>query len=169
MSNVANKDYMVTAFDEVVTKNGHRIELQKSRRQVAERYAKDVMRGRVGRPEQTLVSEGLALFDRFVKPERDRRRKGRHGFAEQIAKSLLGNSEPVLDLAVPLGDGTDKILRYWSIADWKESVAVRNRAADDAAESAAEHEKYAEIVIEALAEGSTEFTGDLFTSKKRAA
>ena len=164
----ADKEYTLVVWNRIVAEHGaEAVVLAESRSAFAAEYQRDVMSGAVARPEVSLLAEGEALFDKHVLRERDRRRKGKHGFAENIATSLLGNLEPTLDLAVPVGDGTDKLLRYWTVDDWQESINVRNRAAADVVDSAREHEGYASVVIAALKIANGGFTGDLF--EKRAA
>lgn len=166
----ADKEYSLVVFDRIVADHGaEAVKLKESRSEFAAEYQRDVMAGRVARVEQSLLTEGEALFDRYVRPERDRRSKGKHGFAENIAASLLGNEEPMLDLAVPVGDGTDKILRFWSHSDWDNSIRVRDRQAQDAVEAADEHRAYARTVIAALVDAGAAYTGELFTEQEKAA
>ena len=162
----ADKEYTLIVWNRIVADHGtDAVQLADSRAEFAAEYQRDVMAGKVTRPEMSLIAEGEALFDKHVIRERDRRRKGRHGFAENIANSLFGTDDPLLDIAVPVGDGTDKVLRFWTIDDWRESIRVRERAATDAAESAAEHAKHANSVIVALANEGGGYTGDLFSAK----
>ena len=161
-----DKEYTLTVWNRLVAEHGaDPVQLADSRAQFATEYQRDVMAGRVTRLERSLIAEGEALFDKHVRPERDRRAKGKHGFAENIANSLLGNEDPHLDLAVPLGNGSDKTLRYWTREDWYDSIKVREKSAQDTVDAAAEHKMYAMRVIESLAHSNAAYTGQLFERK----
>lgn len=166
----ANKEYSISTFDRLTAEHGSEsVPLANSRVAFRHQYKRDVMSGNIERVELTLDSEADTLWDRYVRPERERRAKGKHGFAENIARSLLGSEDPHLDLAVRIGDGTDKVLRYWTTEDWMYSIRVREKDAQDAVDASQEHKNYAMRVVESMRENSAQFTGDLFSSGKRAA
>lgn len=164
----ADKEYTIATYDRLTAEHGaDSVQLADSRKAFQKQYKRDVLSGKVSRDEMTLDDEAGMKFDRWVRPERDRRAKGRHGFAENIATSLLGNVDPHLDLAVPIGDGTDKVLRYWTRRDWLYSIQVRERAVQDAADSSDEHKGYALQVIESLDLTEALYTGDLFDASAK--
>lgn len=142
--------------------------VEKSRDAVAHAYADAVEKDEQTRRKIDLVEEGRMWFDREVGPLRTSRRSSLKRDAEYIRDALtpgatmLGTDDPIFDQAYPLGNGSDKTLRYWTTADWMGSVQERTQKAKDATDAAEEFNEVAKVIVTAMTERGVTQTGRLF-------
>lgn len=142
--------------------------LEKCRDAVATAYADAVESGTADRWTPDLVTEGRALFNQFIEPERERRRTSvkrswRNLLDALSGETILGRDDPALALAYPIGDGTDKTLFYWTAEDFQAATMERFRNAAAATEAAAEFDReYASAFIAAMKRRNVAYFGALF-------
>ena len=162
-----DKQWFIDTFDRLVSEHPDEgMTVEKARDAMSHAYLDAIERGEQ-RYQDSLMDEGRALFDRFVGPARDGRRRTFKNctlfLIDALSDStLLGVEDPVLDQAFPLGDGTDKTLRYWTSDDWAASVTERYRNAASATAAAAEFDVRAQTIITALRTTGSRQTGDLY-------
>lgn len=167
---MTDKSWFIEQFDAFVTSsNDDGAPLEKSRDAVAQAYVDGVESGELPRWQSELKDEGRALFDRLVKPVREQRKSSMRKDAEYLVDALndatvLGESDPVLDQAFPLGDGRDKTLRYWTRDDWRAAATERYRNAAAVTEAARRFDEAAELIAQALASRGVNTTGALFAA-----
>lgn len=143
--------------------------VDKSRDAVATAYAEGVRHGRIERRRLELETEGRELFDRLVMPERDHRRASFRVSARYLVdaitdQTVLGEQDPVLDQAYPIGDGTDKTLRYWNPEDWNTSRTIRYRQAAEHTRAAQEWDvQVVSPIVAAMRQCGARRTEDLLT------
>lgn len=170
MTNYA--DWFAEAYDRAIAAAGvDGLPLEKTRDTLANAYADAVESGDIERYQTDPFSEGKRLFDAYVSPVRDKRKRSMKKQCEYLVAALVGNPEEeanidaLLDVAFPVGraDGTDKALRYWSADDWATSRTERYRNAADAARAAQDYDiDVVEPVISAINRRGVRVTGDLF-------
>ncbi len=165
-----DKQWFVEQFDRYISSNtDDGAELAKSKDAVAHAYADAVESGEIERWQADVFTEGLALFDRHVKPIRERRKSAMRRDVEYLIDALkdgtmLGADDPVLNQAFPLGDGRDKTLRFWTAEDWRSATTERYRNAAAVTGAARRFdEELADLIVRALAGRGVNTTGDLFT------
>lgn len=157
-------------FDSVVRASGlDGLPLKESREQVALLYEDAIRSGSIVRPEIDLFTEGKALFNSIVEPERDKRTTRLQKTAQHLVEALnddtvLGRDDPALHLAYKLGDrdGTDKILTAWTPDDWQNAIMVRYRGAAEATEKAKEFDTVATEIVAVMYRRGAHTTADLF-------
>ncbi len=167
---MTDKVWFIEQFDRFVTDNGDDgATVEKSRDAVAQAYVDGVESGQFARWASELKDEGRALFDRLVKPVREQRKSTMRRDAEYLADTLagetvLGEADPVLDQAFPLGDGRDKTLRFWTAEDWRTAVTERYRNAAAVTEAARRFDESADAIVRAMTGRGVKTTGELFSS-----
>lgn len=163
------RDWIIDRYDEFVGSEGDDGALvEKSRDAVAHAYADAVESGAISRPTVDLVTEGRSLFNSHAGRAREQRRVSMKNSAAHLLDALLGETvlgadDPALGLAYPLGDGTDKVLRLWTVDDWQAAKDERYRNAAAATGAAADFDSnVASEFIAALRKRGKRTTGDLF-------
>lgn len=162
------REWFVTGYDTDVADTGDAgAAVAKSRDARAHAYADAVEAGDLPAHRMDLVDQGRDLFDRFVTPERERRRTAMRGSAGHLVDALrgdtvLGAEDPVLARAYPLGTGLDKTLNRWTAEDWRAASTERYRNAASVTAAAREFDGSAETIITALQERGLTTTGELF-------
>lgn len=164
---MSDRNWFVDHYDALGDDVPEGAELEKLRDSVAHGYADGVESGDIARHHDDLVSEGRALFDRWVKPTREQRKSSLRRDAAYLGDCLaggtiLGTDEPVLMQMFPLGDGRDKTLRNWSPEDWRNAARERFRNAADVTAAAADFDEHAERMAKAIESARVVTTGDLF-------
>lgn len=166
------KDWFIQTHDQYVNNEGAEPSTpEKSRDNAAHAYMAGVESGGLLPEVPDLISEGRALFDRYVMRERDRRRESIRRSAEDVLDAFerstaMSEMDPLLSLAYPLGDGTDKALRYWTREDWEAASIERFRNAASATAAADEFDRLAQRVIYALTNQGAATVGALFPEPK---
>ncbi|GAB2906763.1 hypothetical protein GCM10027047_01230 [Rhodococcus aerolatus] len=164
---MTDAQWFLDRYDEAVAESGSDgTEPHKVRDQVAQRYCDDVETGRITPVQDDLVTQGRNLFDRVVKPERDRRRSSmRRTMGDLLdainGETILGTADPKLDQAFALGDGRDKSLRHWTVDDWQAATTERYRNAAQATASASTFDEGAAQIVSAIRRSGVRTTGDL--------
>ena len=167
MSHV-DQQWFIDAYDKAVDDAGDEgSSVKETRETVADMYEKGVESGEFARLNDDIHDEGLALFDRYVRPRREQRKKHLQTDMEYIVdcindETILGQDDPQLNVAYPLGDGRDKILRTWTAGDWRNSAMTRYRKAAEATASASIFDDLATRIAETMVIRGAIKTGDLF-------
>lgn len=162
-----DREWFIREYDRIVAEQSDQgMTVEKMRDALSHRYADAVERGE-SRYVDDIVDEGRALTNRFVSPVRDARRMSFRKNVGDIIDALngdtiLGRDDPRLDQAFPIGDGTDKTLRYWSADDWTDATTERYRNAASATASAAEFDELSQVIVGALRSRNVRLTGELF-------
>lgn len=164
-----DKVWFVEQFDAIVAAGGANGSVfEKSRDAVVHRYIDGLDSGEFDAYESDRVSETRGLFDRLVKPVRDHRKSSMRKSAEYLIDALndatvLGNDDPALAQAFPLGNGRDKTLKFWTSDDWRAAATERYRNAAAVTEAARSFDALADLIAAALIRRGVNTTGDLFT------
>lgn len=165
---MTGREWFIEAFDRFIGSEGQDgAELEKSRDAVAQVYVDGVESGQIERWRDDITDEARALFDRWVKPERSRRRqtmlKSARAIVDALAgETILGPDDPILQLAFPLGDGRDKRLALWTEDDWSESSVERFRNAASVTSAAADYDLAVQEIRAAFRKRDASTTRDLF-------
>lgn len=165
---IPDKQWFIEAYDRAAREEGAAASPEKLRDIVARWYAEGVDLGKLERPKRTVDDEGRAYAKLYVGPERERRRTAilRDGawlLSALRDETILGRDDPHLDMAYPVGDGTDKTLRSWTVDDWNRSRTERYAKAQQATDAARRYDD--EVVTPAIREMQTRgavMFGDLF-------
>lgn len=161
-----DKQWFIEAYDEIVADEAEGIGFSKARDQVAHAYANAVQSGDELADELSDVEIGRLLFDQNVRPERDHRKMSFRKHIEYLL-AWLDDPEstivrpPELDLAMPVGNGVDKILGKWTVDDWRTATTERYRNASDVTAAARDFDDQARLVMARLIESGAQFTEDL--------
>lgn len=167
------REWFIRQFDEYIAGEVAGSGVEKSRDGVAHAYNDAVEAGELKRQRSNLIDEGRELFNRYVLPAREARRNGIRTAAQPILDALnddtiLGLNDPVLSQAYPIGDGTDKTLRNWTVDDWTVSTNERYRNAARVTAAAKEYdEEVATPIIKALRRFERLTTGELLANERR--
>jgi hypothetical protein len=163
-----DREWFIRTYDAFISEAGEDgVALEKSRDALATAYA-DAVESGADRWTPDLVSEGRALFNQFVAPERERRRtsvkKSWRSFLDALnGDTILGRDDPALAHAYPIGDGSDKKLFFWTPEDFQTAAMERFRNAAAATEAAAEFDReYSSVFITAMKRRSVPYFGALF-------
>lgn len=168
--NAEHAEWITQTYDDIVAEAGEDgMSVKEIREQVAQRYEEAIRTGELSRGDIDLYSEGLGLFDRIVRPTRDSRKSKMQREMETIVavcnnETILGQEDPMLDMAFPLGDGRDKILRLWNGDDLQSAAMTRYRKAAEATASAAIFDELASMIRQNLAARGVRNIGGLFGS-----
>ena len=169
---VTNEEWMLETYDRIVAESGpDGITLKEVRDRAAQEYEEAIASGEIERPDVDLYAEGLANFDRVVRPKRQSRKSAFHNDIETITAALnddtiFGGEDPILDIAYPLGtsDGRDKVVRFWTAEDWDSASMTRYRNAAEVTAAAQIFDEQASIISARLRSTGVFTTGGLFTS-----
>jgi hypothetical protein len=165
---MTDREWFIETYDAAVDETGDDgASLEKARDVVAHEYAEAVESGAQPRHAPDLVEEGRILFNEFIGAERKRRKES---MREQVAYLLDAFEsedgayvDPILAQAYPLGDGTDKALRYWNADDWGGARTTRYRKAAEATKAADLFDRETvDPMLDAMRSRNARTTGDLF-------
>lgn len=166
---MVDKAWAVSVHDEIVSEHGT-ITVREARTEFASRYAADVAAGRIKRQKRSLEQEAEAMFDRFVMPNREARRKSMQRDFEYITDSLFGigdgaTLDPIMAAAYPTGTGHDKTLREWSLEDIEMARTVRYRMAAEQTAAAAEFDQTTQAIVDAMKAAGAATIGALVSKR----
>lgn len=166
--------WIVDVYDEFVSKNTTGCTVEQSRDAVAKAYVVAVEAGDMPRWLDDLETEGRQLFNRLVLPERERRKGTLVRQLEWIVDAILhatvlGDVDPMLDRAFPLGDGSDKALRHWTADDLTTAITERYRSAAATTAAAREFDRHAQDVKDLMYSRSATEIGGLLGPSEAAA
>jgi len=165
---MTNRQWFIDQYDHIVAEAGDDgSEVDKTKDAVMHKYADGVETGDIERYTTNVTAEARALFDQFVKPERDRRRNEMRKSVEYLLDALmdgtiLGVNDPKLDLSYAVGDGRDKTLRLWTQDDWQSATTARYRNAAQVTKAASAFDDDATRIVHAMQARGVRKTGDLF-------
>lgn len=168
---MTSEEWIEREYDRIVTEHGDEgITVKEARELAAQCYENAVRLGEVSREDEDLYRDGLQLFDRVIRPLRQRRKAALQNDMDTIVAALndetiLGCDDPVLHVPYPLGttDGRDKVLSVWTREDWRQAAMTRYRnAAEVTAAAQAFDERAGAIADRMLAKGAST-TGELFS------
>lgn len=150
-----DKQWFINAYDRAAREEGAASTPEKLRDAVARLYAEGVDLGKLTRVQRTVDDEGRDLAAKYVNVERGRRRTsiledGAHLLAALRDETILGRNDPYLDMAYPIGDRTDKTLRFWTSADWGRSRKERHANSEKVRAAAIRYDE--EVVTPMIAE-----------------
>lgn len=166
------RDWSVEHFDRIVSVAGEGgSKVSETRELFISDFVQAIQSGDLRLPVRDLEEEGRAAFERYVEPERQRRKTSLRATMEYIVDCLnddtiLGTNDPALDMAFLVGDGRDKILRLWLDSDWELFIMARYRNAADVTAAAAADDRLAQKILDALRGRGLKFTGDLVEGAK---
>jgi hypothetical protein len=134
---------------------------------VEARVSRAIMSGEIAPIELTQRDAILLRMQLVLPKERKRRRssfpKDLEYLGDAIANPLeAANMDAILSRAMPLGDGTDKVLACWNGRDYERAVKVRYRNAADATAKAAQFDNLTMPILDALDSRHAHTTRDLF-------
>lgn len=162
-----NASWFVRTYDQIVNEAGpDGQDTEKNRDAVAHAYADAVETGEIERYAADLVEEGRDLFNKTVMPRRSSRRNLMRQSMENLlavikGEALLDDTDPILEWAFPLGEGSDKTLRYWTVEDWMTAWTVRFSKAAQASTAADEFYQLAKEIVTAMKRNGAAMTGAL--------
>lgn len=162
---IDENDWFSHAYDEVVGSEVDGIGRDKLRDELAHGYLNAVERGEVRLPSEMDMARAKA--DQYLRPIRKGRTESFRRDIQNLLEALhdetiLGVDDPRLQQAVPVGDGKDKRLSYWTVQDWMTAVKVRQRNVQRAAEAATDFTEIAEAMVGEMARRNVRTTGDMY-------
>jgi hypothetical protein len=168
---VTSEEWIEREYDRIVAEHGEDGATQKESRELAaQRYEDAVRCGEVERESEDLYREGLHLFDRVIRPLRNRRKTSLQNDMDTIVAALndetiLGNEDPILHVPYPMGttDGRDKVLSMWTREDWRQSSMTRYRNAAEVTLSAQAFDERAAVISDRMLAKGAATLGDLFS------
>lgn len=158
-------EHAVHLYDqEVAATDDDGISTSDALKAAAAQLAKDFATGRMKQLDIGNEDAALWIMQQAIRPARTARKaKIITDFwylQEWLTEpSMLSSIDPILDLAIPIGNGNDKTLRYRVEEDYVEAVTRRYRNASDVTAKAREFDD-ATIGVRSLLAGRR--TGDLF-------
>lgn len=166
----ADTQWVTDTYDRLVNESpgDEGLQLKEAREAFATTYEDAVRTGALERPDFDLYAEGQAIFGNVIAPLR----QGRKAIFRQEMQflidalndqTILGREDPRLAHAFPLGNGRDKTLSEWTVADFRESSTVRRQKIAELTEAAALHEDLVETLTAALRSRGAVKVGDAFT------
>lgn len=159
--------WFINKYDLYVESVGGAVPLEQTREALDEAYRAAVNAGEITRAVVTMRDESRQMTREHIEPLRNRRRTALFNdgllFVAVIeGETLLGDDDPYLGLAYPLGDGTDKTLRYWTAEDWESSVLERYRNAAAVTDAARRYDvELASKMVAALRAAGVRTTGEI--------
>lgn len=164
---MTEEQWFIDAYDEVVQSEPDGVELAKIKHEVGLRYEDAVESGEIERDAPALSAEGEDKFDKYIPPARRSRkavfRRDLGNLLDALnGETVLGEDDPRLDQAFPIGDGRDKTLRYWSVDDFQNALSVRYAKAADSMDAADGFAKIAREVIRQMSAHNARMFGRLF-------
>lgn len=153
------------AYDQIVGDETAGIEQDKLRDALAHDYLYAVERGEI--EPQSAMDLARAKADQYMRPIRRRRKASFRKDIEHLLSALndetiLGSDDPRLQQAVPVGNGVDKKLAFWTAEDWMTAVNVRQQNVQRAAEAATELSELATSAIREMTSRNAVMFGDLY-------
>ena len=139
---MSNEFWVINNYDSLVKESGtDGLTFEHSRKLLAEKWAVEVEAGILLPERPDLVTEGLHIVERYLKPLRAVRRNKMRNIVERIVLSESVDNDTLqvfLKDSFPLGtqDGRDKALWFWGREDFTTSVKMRYRKAVESAEAA---------------------------------
>lgn len=147
---------IVEAYDEVVTSHGaEQVQLTDVLDETVQAVKKKMMSGEIEMLEASLDDS----IRRLVSPEVEKTRKHRRASFKKNVLYLLdalrapddaANLEPLFRMAMPLGNGFDKVLGYWVPQDFERATMVRYRNAADVTREAQEFDMAADLLVQEM-------------------
>lgn len=164
---IIDKDWLIATYEDVVSQSGDEgMGNDDVRTEVARRYEAAVTGGELPPPDINLIDLGLMRFDKVIAKERRKRgvklRDDIKFLADTLFTAEAGDVDPILALAVPLGDGRDKTLRFWSADDWMAATTIRYRNAAKVTAAAAAFDETSQRIRSAMRARDVQRTEDLF-------
>ena len=161
-----DRQALVDTYDEVVSDLGTPT-VAEGRDAFVAKYEQGVLEGRIKQQEFTLRDEALAAYRQIVEPERQKRRGTFLANLENITNTVLGHGDgegmdPMLRLAFPVSDGTDKTLGAWTTDDFDKAILTRYRGAAEATSSAGEFDAVAQQISQLMTNRGATTLGELF-------
>jgi hypothetical protein len=161
-------EWFVATYDDVVRESaGDRMDHRKARDETIRRYIDGVRAGDIVPFDIDPSTAAGWIFDHTVKPARKARRSSMRKAAQTLLDVLAGDTtldlnDPILDYAYMIGDGSDKVLRYWAQEDWIDSAMERYRNAAAATQAAKDFDALSQGVVAAMKTRHSIFTGDMY-------
>lgn len=168
---ISPDEWAMDEYDRLVAElaDADGLPLGEAAKEFQRRYIGALQHGKIQRPQADDWQDGVHLFNRVVKPGRDRRSKGLATEMEYIRDALnddtiLGRDDPRFQQAHRLGtaDGRDKILGLWSVDDWRNVAMIRYRNAAEATAAAAKFDQLQQEITAAMQRRGVAATWDLF-------
>lgn len=162
---VNEKEWFIHAYDEIVGAEADGIDQDKLRDAMARDYLDARERGEV--ESSSDMDMARAKADHYLRPIRQGRRGSFRKDVEYLLDALndetiLGTEEPRLQQAIPVGNGIDKRLAYWTAEDWATAVNARQKNVQAAAAAATDFTDLATRVIGQMAQRGARFVIDMF-------
>jgi hypothetical protein len=171
-------DWAVQAYDEIVAEGGGEtgLPLDDTADRFVDRYVKALRSRTIQRPQPDDRQEAKNLFNRIVRPARDRRSRKLVGDMEFIldavadpenGATLLGKEDPLFMQAHRLGtkDGRDKVLGTWTIEDFRNVALVRYDQSAEAVAAAARFNELQRTITDVMRERGAATVWALFESE----
>ena len=143
--------------------------VKEAREHLATAYVDAVTDGAIDPEERDDYRDGKALFDRVVRPERERRREHiiddmEYILAAKDNETFLGRDDPVFGQAHKLGtvNGVDKILGLWTVEDWQQAAFARYDNAAKVTAAAAQFKEKMQQMIERMQRGNARTTQEMW-------
>jgi len=161
-----DEQWVVAAYDRVADEfaaEGASVKILRD--ETIHRVSAAIEAGEYTLPTKTVENQVADIFDRVVpKARRVRRSELRTQFRIILdileGGTLLGDEDPKLDQAFPLGNGEDKTLRYWTVVDVAMSINVRYEKAAEATSAATGFDADGTALIAELNRRGVRFIGD---------
>lgn len=161
-------DYVAGLYEEVVSASGEGIQV----RDIA-----DAVFTRLSHEQEIGIADAIPVEElrrayvsqELFKVRGGKKRSGRRSLpilAQAIKHNKLPEDLGILDQAFPVGDGTDKVLRYWTQDDWQAMTGAVTLNRDYVNQQANENLRDSEVIIGAFKTRKAKVTGDLFAKVK---
>lgn len=159
------------AYDEIVGVERDGIDQDKLRDALARDYLDAMDRGEIEPP--SAMDHARAKADQYMRPIRRKRKASFRKDIEYLldalnGETILGSDDPRLQQAVPVGNGRDKRLAFWTAEDWMTAVNVRQQNVQRAAEAATELSELATAAIRAMSSRNAAMFGDMYAGPEAA-
>lgn len=160
-----DRQTLVPLYDEAVAALGAPT-VEQAREAFCEQYVADVAAGRIARQEPSLRGEALSAWREVIEPERKKRRASFLMQIDLLSDSILNpadgaNIDPMMGLAFPVSDGTDKTFSEWTPDDFGKAIVTRYRGAAEQTAAASEFDASANRLIQIMASRGVSRVGDL--------
>jgi hypothetical protein len=168
------ENWIQEKYEEIVSSAGEEgMPLEFIKQILAEQYADEVGANRIDEWKPSSVDMGILLFSKVIDPIRKKRRSTLLTTGEYIKdaledKSILGLNDPILCMAFPLGDKSDKTMGFWTSDNWIQAANVRFRNADQASETAKSFSIVAQSVSASMENTGSRIVNELFRTRARA-
>lgn len=162
-------DYLAELHKEIVTEHPEGISVADVTEAVFTRFSHEQ---EIGIADEVPIEELRKAYvtQGMGKVRGGARRSGRRNLPILARHLARGEDLPedlaILDDAFPVGDGTDKVLRYWTLDDWEAMTGAVTLNRDYVNQQANESLRDSEVIIGAFKTRKAKFTGDLFAKAK---